>query len=223
MKKWLGLVLLSFVFCDVSGAAAWAQSPKEQKPEPPKEQKLKRPQPGATQEGTTSENDVAPKFNQDYFVGDWKFEGLVSESPLGEGGPISGTEIVRNIWDGRFWDIRINGEGPDGAPFTGTGVILFQDNFAGQSFTRYEFTQGIAVLRTGALGCDSGGTCNAYFESPPFEHNGSKVQLRGRYHIPGLFSYRLTTEISVDKGEYRALGTVWYTRDPKAPKPPGIK
>ncbi len=157
----------------------------------------------------------------DYFVGEWTFESSVSESPLGAGGPISGTEIVRNAWDGRFWDITIKGEGPEGA-FTGKGIIIYQDTFAGQFYTRYEVTRGIAVLRTGNLGCDLGGTCNLHFETPPFDHNGSRIQLRGRYYLTSPFAYRVTTEISVDRSEYRNFGTVWYAKDEKA-RPPAIK
>jgi len=157
----------------------------------------------------------------DYFVGEWTFESNVSESPLGAGGPMSGSETVSNVLDGRFWDITIKGEGADG-PFTGKGVIIYQDSFAGQSYTRYEFTRGVALLRTGNLGCDLGGTCNLHFTTPPFEHNGSRIQLRGRYYLTSPFSYRVTTEISVDRSEYRNWGTVWYKKDEKA-KPRAIK
>jgi hypothetical protein len=195
----------------------------KQAPESTQEDRQRRePQPGATQGGTlTSETDAQPKFNMDYFVGEWTFEASVSESPLAPGGPMSGREIVRSVWDGRFWDIAIKGEGPDG-PFTGKGIILYQDTFAGQSYTRYEVTRGVAVLRTGNLGCDLGGTCNLHFETPPFEHNGSRIQLRGRYYLTSPFAYRVTTEISVDRGEYRNWGTMRYTKDEKA-RPQAIK
>jgi hypothetical protein len=157
----------------------------------------------------------------DYFVGEWNFESTVSESPLGPGGPLSGSETIRNVLDGRFWDIAIKGEGPEG-PFSGKGIITYQDTFSGQSYMRYEITRGVALLRTGNLGCDLGGTCNLYFETPPFEHNGSRIQLRGRYYLTSPFSYRVTTEIAVDKGEYRNWGTMWYTKNEKV-KPPAIK
>jgi hypothetical protein len=201
-----------------------AQTQREKRPaESPQEERQRRePQPGATQGGVlTTETDAQPKFKMDYFVGEWNFESSVSESPLGAGGPLSGTETVRNVWDGRFWDITIKGQGPDG-PFTGKGIIIYQDSFSGQSYTRYEFTRGIALLRAGNLGCDLGGTCNLHFETPPFEHNGSRIQLRGRYYLTSPFAYRVTTEISVDKGEYRNWGTAWYTKDEKA-RPPAIK
>lgn len=201
-----------------------AQPQRERRPpESPQEERQRRePQPGAKQGGVlTTETDAQPKFNVDYFVGQWNFESSVSESPLGAGGPLSGTETVRNVWDGRYWDITIAGQGPDG-PFTGKGIIIYQDSFSGQSYTRYEVTRGIAWLRTGNLGCDLGGTCNLHFETPPFEHNGSRIQLRGRYYLTSPFAYRVTTEISVDRGEYRNWGTAWYTKDEKA-RPPAIK
>src|SRR5205814_3733575 len=103
------------------------------------------------------------------------------------------------------------------------GIILFQDSFAGQFFTRYEFTQGISLLRSGPVACDLGGTCTVHYETPPFEQKGSRVQLRGRFYMTGLYSYQLLTEISVDKGEYKNLGTITYLKDPKAPRPSAIK
>lgn len=217
MKTWLGSFLI--VSCYVGGAGVWAQS---QRPPRVPEELERKEQPGATQGAvTTSEFDAQPKFNTDYFVGEWKFESNVPESPLGSGGSISGVETVRNVWDGRFWDITIKGEGPDG-PFTGKGVILFQDGFSGQSYARYEFTQGRALLKTGALGCDLGGTCSLYFETPPFEHNGSTIRLKGRYYLTSPFSYRVTSEIAVGNGPYRNLGTAWYTKNEQV-KPEPIK
>ena len=144
----------------------------------------------------------------------------MSDSPLGTGGPASGRETVRNTWDGRFWDVVMDGDGPDGL-FSGKGVIMYQDTFAGQSFARYEFTtQGVATLKTGVIGCDAGGSCHLHFETPPFEHRGSLIQLTGRNYLVSPFRYRVTTQISIDKGSYRNFGTVWYTKDLDAkPKP----
>jgi len=230
MNKGRGFIVVSVVLCYLLGVTAsaqlqaGAQSQGGSRPAttPQEERQQKEPQPGATQGAIlTTETDAQPKFNMDYFVGEWKFEASVSESPLGVGGPISGSETVRNTWDGRFWDITIKGEGPEG-PFTGKGIIIYQDSFSGQSYTRYELTRGVALLRTGSLGCDLGGTCNLYFETPPFEHNGSRIQLRGRYYLTSPFSYRVTTEIAVDRGEYRNWGTVWYTKNETA-KPQPIK
>lgn len=227
MKKWFGLFV--FVFGYLLSAAVGAQNQAgAQAPQPeqrrlrPTEEREKKEQPGAQQGGvTTSEFDATPKFNMDYFVGEWKFEANLAESPLGEGGPISGTEVVRNVWDGRFWDITIKGDAPEG-PFTGKGLILYQDSFSGQTYTRYEVTRGIALLKTGILGCDLGGTCNMHFETPPFLAKGSTVQLRGRFYLTSPFSYRMTTEISVDKGPYRNMGTALYVKN-ESVKPDPIR
>jgi hypothetical protein len=225
-----GFILLAFVSCYLFTVAAeaglqagaQAQGGNRQAPTRQEERQRREVQPGAKQGAVlTDDTDAQPKFNMDYFVGEWRFESTVSESPLGAGGPISGSETVRNVLDGRFWDITIKGEGPDG-PFTGKGIITYQDSFAGQSYMRYEITRGIPLLKTGNLGCDLGGTCSLYFETPPFEQNGSRIQLKGRYYLTSPFSYRVTTEIAIDKGEYRNWGTVWYTKNEKV-KPPAIK
>lgn len=148
----------------------------------------------------------------DYFVGEWKFESTLAESPLGAGGSGSGTETIKNVLDGRFWEITIKGEDADG-PFSGTGILISQDNFAGQSFTRYEVSRGVPLLKTGTLGCDLGGNCNMYFETPPFEHKGSAVRLKGRYFVTSPVSYRVLIQISVDKGEYVSMGTIAYAKN----------
>lgn len=216
-----------FVSALVCGALLTAPLSAQQRPpaprETPQEERQRRePQPGSTQGANlTTETDAQPKFSMDYFVGGWKFEASLPESPLGTGGPISGVEVVQNVWDGRYWTITIKGEGPDG-PFTGQGIITYLDTFAGQFYTRYEVTRGIALLRAGHLGCDLGGTCNLHFETPPFERNGARVQLRGRFYLTSPFAFRVTTEISVDRGEYRNFGTMWYTKD-ESIKPPTIK
>ena len=223
MSQSLRCFLIVFLSCTLCSVSTWAQRQADSPSKTAARQKGDEPQPGATQGGiTTTETDAQPKFSMDYFVGEWTFESTMSDSPLGTGGPISGTETVRNTWDGRFWNVMIDAESPDG-PFSSQGVIMYQDTFTGQSFARYEVsTQGIATLKTGMVGCDAGGTCNLNFETPPFEHEGSLLQLTGRYYLVSPFRYRVTTQISIDQASYRNLGTVWYTKDLNA-KPEPIK
>ncbi len=240
MNKRLGSIL--FVSCCLSVVPAWAQpqagaqprsgaqlqgdSQPPSTPAPPDEDdpQGRRIQPGAEQgRGVpTTLSDVQSKFNMDYFLGTWNFESTVSESPFGGGGTTSGSETIRNIWDGRFWDVTIKGEGPDG-PFAGKGFITYADSFAGQSFVRYEVTREIGLLRTGRLGCDLGGTCSLHFETPPFEHNGSTLRLRGRYYLTSPFSYRLNTEIRINTDDYRNLGTAWYRKDVEVELPAAVR
>jgi len=141
MKHGVGMVLSVFVFVTgvVLSAPAAAQSQAGAPSQgarpatsPPPEQRL---QPGATQGAPTNELQPTPKFNMDYFHGEWHFETNVPESPLGEGGPMEGTETIVDVYDGRFWLISIKGDGPEG-PYTGNGVIIYNDAFFGQTFTR---------------------------------------------------------------------------------------
>jgi hypothetical protein len=205
------VVVIGFVLSAPASARAGQSQGTRPAPNPPDGQV----QVGATQGGPTNELQPTPKFNMDYFHGEWNFETNVSESPLGEGGPMTGTETIMDVYDGRFWLLSIKGDGPEGR-YTGNGVMIYNDGFAGQAFTRYEFTRGLSLIKTGTLGCDLGGNCDMYWETPPFEHNGSVVRLRGRYYLTSPASYRVTTEISVDKGEYRNFGTVSYTKNLKA-------
>ena len=121
-KARLRLVVVRLFLCAERGflaqlqAGAQSQGASRPATTPQEERQQREPQPGATQGGVlTTETDAQAKFNMDYFVGEWKFEASVSESPLGAGGPMSGSETVRNVWDGRFWDITIKGQGADGA------------------------------------------------------------------------------------------------------------
>src|SRR5262249_55162497 len=174
------------------------QSQGGSRPAPTRQEERQRRegQPGSAQRAAlTKVTDAQPKINMDYFLGERNFESKFAGNPIVVGGPNSGVKTIRNVWDGRFWDVTIKGGGPEG-PFTGKGIITYQDSFSGQSYMRYEITRGIALLRTGNLGCDLGGTCSLYFETPPFEQNGSRVQFRGRYYLTSPSSYRVTTEIA---------------------------
>jgi len=182
------------------------------------QQKGQRPLPGR---GTAYE-DQTPKFNMDYFVGDWTFEGTVPDSPLGEGGQSTGTESVRKVWDGRFYEITIRGEGPQG-PFTGAGILTYLDTPAGQYATRYEVTGGLALLKAGTLGGDLGGNYSHFWETPPFEQHGSTIQLKGRTYLTSPAAYRVNTEIAVNGGAYQSFGSVFYTKQLEQKKAPAAR
>ena len=176
-----------------------------------------RPQPG---KGTGSE-DQTLKFNMSYFVGDWTFEWLAPDSPLGEGGEIAGTESVRRVLDGRFYEITIQGEGPQG-PFTGNGILFYLDTPAGQYVTRHEVTRGLALIKTGPLGGDLGGTYGHFWETPSFQQNGSTIQLKGRTYMTSPAAYRVNTQIAIDGDPYQNFGSVFYTKQlgPELTPPP---
>ena len=166
-----------------------------------------RPLPGRG----TAYGDETPKFNMDYFVGEWKFEWTAPDSPLGEGGQSTGSESVKKVLDGRFYEITIKGEGPQG-PFTGNGILFYLDTPTGQYATRYEVTRGLALLKTGMLGGDLGGSYSHYWETPSFQHNGSTIRLKGRSYMTSPAAYRVNTEIAINGGAYQNFGSVFYTK-----------
>ena len=196
MKKRVEIILILAIYCSSWSSPVWAQ--------------IQSSTPSSSV--PTSSRDATPKFNMNYFVGEWKFDSDLADTPLGSALLGSGTEVVRNVYDGRFWDVRIKGDG-ERASVTGFGVIMYQDTFAGQSFVRYQVFGGLPLLMTGELGCDLGGTCNMYFETPPFEQNGSLLRLKGRYYLTSPVSYRLQLQISIDKEAYTNIGTIIYTKN----------
>ena len=181
-------------------------------------QAKQKTQAGAVQGGPTQVSDQVPKFNMDYFVGEWQFEWIAPDSPLGEGGPITGTESVKKVWDGRFYEIAIKGEGRDG-PFTGVGIMSYLDTPAGQYVTKYEVTHGLALLKAGVLGGDLGGNYNHFWETPPFQLNGKTIKLEGRSSFTSPAAYRVIMRISIDGAASASLGTMYYTRQPSSKRP----
>jgi hypothetical protein len=171
------------------------------------QQKDVRPKPGKG----TGLLDQTPKFNMDYFIGDWTFEWVAPDSPLGEGGEIAGTESVKKVWDGRVYENTVKGQGPQG-PFTGNGILLYQDTPAGQYATRYEVTRGLALLKAGPLGGDLGANYSHFWETPSFQQNGATIRLKGRSYMTSPAAYRVNTEISVDGGAYQNFGSAFYTK-----------
>ena len=185
---------------------------------PPANAQTNKPQPGQTGAGPTGFRDPVAKFNMNYFVGDWQFEWIVPDSPLGDGGPITGVESIMNLMDGRFYEIAIKGEAPDG-PFTGNGLMTYMDTPAGQYAIRYEVARGIALLKPGILGGDLGGNYSHFWETPPFQRNGKTIRLKGRSYFTSPAAYRVNMEISIDGAAYQSVGAMFYTKQIPAKMP----
>lgn len=199
MKQGLRVVVCLSAVVGLFGARANGQTSKQ------------RPQPGQIQSGPTGFTDQVPKFNMDYFVGDWDFEWIVPDSPLGDGGPITGTETIRKLMDGRFYEITIRGQAPEG-PYTGNGLVTYFDTPAGQYAVRYEVVRGIVLLKPGVLGGDLGGNYSHFWETPGFQRNGKTLKLKGRSYFTSPAAYRVNIEISIDEAAYQSIGAMFYTK-----------
>jgi hypothetical protein len=175
-------------------------------------QQLKEPRdPRQTQGRPTRVGDPIPRFDMDYFVGEWRFQGTVPDSPLGTGGDVTGTEVVRKVGDRPFYELTITGQSPDG-PFEGKGILACLDAPTGQYAVRYEVTRGIALSRSGMLGGDLGGRYSQFWETPPFEHNGVTIRLKGQSFSASPGMYRVTSQIGIDGDVFQDFGTAVYEK-----------
>src|ERR1051325_5040482 len=102
------LILLSVVFCSLFGVTALAEvqgGPQSQSGNRPaitheEDRQRREVQPGATQGAAlTNVTDAQPKFNMDYFVGEWNFESTVSaRGPSRAGGDPTRRAVLRNFF-----------------------------------------------------------------------------------------------------------------------------
>ena len=94
------------------------------------------PQPGATQGGPTTGREMMPVCDMRYCVGEWEIEWTPLDTPLLPGGKYTGTETIRHIENGRYFDVTVELEGPDGG-LSGKGIMLFESGPFGSHLTRY--------------------------------------------------------------------------------------
>ena len=167
----------------------------------------------ALQSGPTAGDEMLPPFDMRYFVGAWEIEWTPLETPLLPGGRYTGTETVRHIENGRYFDVTVTLAGPEGT-LNGKGIMLFESGAFGAFLTRYVvYDAGFTLLQPGPLGGDLGGYYSQFWETPePFEHNGSQFVIKGRSYLVSPFAYRVNQEISVDDQAFVNFGVMWYAK-----------
>ena len=84
----------------------------------------------AQQSGPTAGDEMLPPFDMRYFVGAWEIEWTPLETPLLPGGRYPGTETVRHIENGRYFDVTVTFAGPEGT-LNGKGIMLFESGAFG--------------------------------------------------------------------------------------------
>lgn len=157
----------------------------------------------------TDPSDPMPPPNMDYFIGTWKFEWNVPESPLGPAGKIKGTETYKKMPDGSY-DSEIAGEGPMGK-FKGRALTTYNEKE--KLVTRNEKDVfGISITKTGTIGGDLGGYYTIFWETEPIKKDGKTVKLKGKTLMLSPGNYRLQIQISVDGGPYTNFGNPWFTK-----------
>ncbi len=74
-----------------------------------------------------------------------------------QGGPTTGTETIRHIENGRYFDVSVELEGPDDG-LSGKGIIFFESGPFGSHLTKYVvYDAGFTLLQPGPVGGDLGG------------------------------------------------------------------
>ena len=95
-----------------------------------------RQQPGATQGGPTTGDEMMPPFDLRYFLGDWEIEWSPLDTPLLPGGKYTGVERVRHIADGRYLEVTVELEGQDRS-LRGRGILFLETGPFGAHLTKY--------------------------------------------------------------------------------------
>ncbi len=165
---------------------------------------LRRPTVGVEGEG----DDQAP-FNPHYFVGTWKIEGVLPESPLGEAGDFLGTETIRHV-EGCTYASTIEATIAEEA-VTVTSLIVY-DRRSKYMVRLEEDSRGFRLLKTGRVGGDPGGYSTHHWSAPAITRQGSQVRLRGTTFAASPDNVRLRMRMSVDGGPFTNFGTVWLQR-----------
>jgi hypothetical protein len=171
---------------------------------------LRRPTVGLEENG----DDPTP-FNPHYFVGSWRIEGLLPDSPLGAGGEFVGTETVRQI-DACAYESTLQGTAPDGAFTIKTLMVYDRRN---QYLVRLEdHSSGYRLLKVGQVGGDPGGYFGHIWEAQPVVRGRSTVRLKGRTLMWSPEAFRVQMQISEDGGPFTNLGTLtWQRTKPSGP------
>jgi hypothetical protein len=165
---------------------------------------LRRPTVGVEGDG----DDQAP-FNPHYFVGAWKVEGVLSESPLGESTEFYGTEVFRHVGE-------CNYESTLKATTVGGDVTiesrLMYDRRASYLVRLEDDSRGVEFVKIGRIGGDPGGYYSHHWQAAPVTSQGQQVRLTGRTFMLSPFRYEIQTRISVDGGPFVNFGTVRWER-----------
>jgi hypothetical protein len=159
----------------------------------------------------TKADDKMPVFDfTDYFVGSWKFEWDVPDSPLGPAGKITGTTVYKAL-GGKYYEARTEATGPSGK-FTWTEVIGYEKEQ--KAVSRYVTdSRGMAYLQLSPIGGDLGGWWKLYFDGSPITFNGKTLRFKQNMVLLSPVSFKSQTLISVDGGPFVNYGMPWWHKD----------
>jgi hypothetical protein len=156
-----------------------------------------------------ADHDDQLRFDPQYFVGTWRIEGVLPESPLGPAGEFTGTETVRFAGNCSY-------ESTIQAKLAGTAFTVkvqqVYDRKARYMVRLEQDSRGFQLLKTGPVGGDSGGYFTHHWEVPTFTFKGKKIRLTGTTFLASPVNHRLRMFMSVDDQPSVNYGTTWWRR-----------
>lgn len=152
-----------------------------------------------------AKKDLSPVQKLDYFVGQWKFEMVARESPLGPGGELKGQMTFDRVLDGTFLESRFETEtGQD--VLRGNGFIGFDP--ASKLYTYFEYrNNGIVMFNTGTWTGPG-----IRLEAVPVQVKGQTLRLRRAISVISENTFTLVEEFSQDGGPFQRLGNGTFTK-----------
>lgn len=159
--------------------------------------------------GVEADGDDQTVFDPHYFIGTWRFEGVLPESPLGESGDFLGTETIRHV-DGCTYESTVEATLAD-EEITITSRMIY-DRGAQYLIVIEDDSRGFQLVKGGLLRGDPGGFFSHYWEAPAITREGSRVRLKGRTFYASPDAYRLRMQMSVGDEPFSNFGTLWWER-----------
>jgi Protein of unknown function (DUF1579) len=152
-----------------------------------------------------AKKDLSPEQKLDYFVGQWRFEMVARDSPLGPGGELKGQMSFDRVLDGKFLESRFEaGAGKD--VLRASGFIGFDS--ASKLYTYFEHrNNGIVMFNTGTWTGPG-----IRLEAAPVQVKGQTFRLRRAISVVSENTFTLVEEFSQDGGPFQRLGNGTFTK-----------
>jgi len=145
------------------------------------------------------------KQSASYFVGEWTFNWIGRESPLGAA-PREGTTTFTLRPDGKTLDAKTVGKA-DGKAYTESAVITFDEATKMMTFSE-RLANGAQLQSTG----DWKSPISIRFNVEPIKVKGQTLALKRIISVVAAHSFTVTEELSEDGGPFVRLGSAIYTK-----------
>ncbi len=159
--------------------------------------------------GVEADGDDQTPFDPHYFIGTWQVEGVLPESPLGEGGDFVGTETIRHV-DGCTYESTLEATVAEERITISSRMIY--DRRARYLIRIENDSRGFELVKGGLLRGDPGGFSSHYWEAPSITLEGTRVRLKGRTFIGSPYAFRLRMQMAIDDEPFSNFGTLWWER-----------